>query len=213
MMAKIGIVGPIGSGKSFLAEHLAGALFDRLDAQKDIVIMPFAQILKEICSLQDIKILFNRDLILFDLLHYHGLHNSKVYADILQAFEDYPSVAGQKNRKLLQHVGTNIVRAHDEDFWVNATYKRLQSFFIFPEEHIVIIHDDVRFANEAAICDVLIEIVGKEKEANDANTHESELEEWRNGKQPTHQIEFQFTAARLQTLVDQLMEHESFMRG
>lgn len=207
---RIGIVGPIGSGKSFLANQLAAALFQRSEGNTEVVIMPFAQILKEICSLQAIKILFNRDLILYDLLTYHGLHSPVAYARILEAFEEYPSVEGEKNRKLLQFVGTDIVREIDPDFWINATNKRLESYFA-PDDVTIVIHDDVRFANEAALCDIIIELIGESTD-DEAGTHASEQGEWREGKAADLTIRAMYSIAELATLVNMVTKHESFMR-
>lgn len=58
---------------------------------------------------------------------------------------------GQKNeagRKLLQYIGTDVIREQDQLFWVNFL---AQLFSIFPEQWDYIIIPDLRFPNEATI--------------------------------------------------------------
>ena len=74
------------------------------------------------------------------------------YADILKfCLKQFYQWNGEKNeegRYLLQHVGTDLVRAKDPDFWVNIVKNFIQTL---GSEFEVYIIPDARFANEINI--------------------------------------------------------------
>lgn len=63
-----------------------------------------------------------------------------LFGAIHQAFDEIPPTEG-KNRRLLQVVGTDIIRAHDPDVWVDYIIRQTRDL-----DHVVV--DDVRFVNE-----------------------------------------------------------------
>lgn len=84
--------------------------------------------------------------------------------------EDYPGWTG---RRILQHVGTEGIRAVDPDVWVRLLMSQIS---LLSDEYGLVLIDDVRFVNEArALCEVA-EIYRVERPGLDAMTHASELE-------------------------------------
>lgn len=71
------------------------------------------------------------------------------YADILKFmctnYFDWDGKKDKKGRSLLQHVGTDIVRKKEPDYWVNYMKSVLG---LFHEQWDVVIIPDVRFPNE-----------------------------------------------------------------
>jgi len=74
------------------------------------------------------------------------------YADILKFIcKQYFGWDGQKDnkgRELLQHVGTDIVRAKDENYWINFV---VQIIDMFKDEWDYVLIPDCRFPNEADV--------------------------------------------------------------
>ena len=71
------------------------------------------------------------------------------YADLLKYIAiNFFSWDGQKDkfgRDLLQHLGTDVVRANDKNFWVDFL---IRVFQFFPDEWDFVIIPDCRFPNE-----------------------------------------------------------------
>lgn len=71
------------------------------------------------------------------------------YADLLKYvcknFFNWNGEKDEAGRTLLQHIGTDVVRAQDPDFWVDFTIKMLR---FFDEQWDFVIIPDVRFPNE-----------------------------------------------------------------
>lgn len=59
---------------------------------------------------------------------------------VCSMFHEIPPTEG-KNRRLLQVVGTDIIRAHDPDVWVDYIIRQTRDL-----DHVVV--DDMRFVNE-----------------------------------------------------------------
>lgn len=87
-------------------------------------------------------------------------------------------------REAAQQLGTNIVRKHDENFWVNRFKERLIQFhnhLLSPPKFAIV--DDIRFKNEAECCDKIFYVArnGEYKLFVDMNqrecldVHESEV--------------------------------------
>lgn len=58
----------------------------------------------------------------------------------------------EKDRKLLQYLGTEWGRQKDENLWTNIFKKRVKEAF---EQDIIVLNDDLRFDNEAVTIDEL----------------------------------------------------------
>lgn len=130
-MQVIGLTGYAGAGKSTVADYLVEAHgFTRLS---------FAAPLKKMLRTLDPYIVpspvagFGDDqpLRLSDLL------------SVMTENEIKAGSAGDEYRRLLQVLGTDCIRAVDENFWVNAAIKQMSD----PDGKYVF--DDVRFPNEA----------------------------------------------------------------
>ena len=71
------------------------------------------------------------------------------YAGILKfictSLFDWDGQKNEEGRRLLQHVGTDVVRKQDPDFWVNFMRSVLK---LCPNEWDYVLIDDVRFPNE-----------------------------------------------------------------
>ncbi len=167
---RVGIAGPIGSGKSYLAEKLENTI---LYAQ----VLPFAQALKKLCDYPKHGAIFAH-IEQWEKIYGVRLPNS-VVVHLYDAFITYPNVTGVKNRKLLQYVGTEIMRDWNPNIWIDCAIAMTN-----PRAD-VIIHDDVRFANEAAILDYLIEI---EDPNPPEETHKSESREWMQARLPDYRL-------------------------
>ena len=122
-MIVIGLTGKAGAGKSTVADYLV--------EKHGFTKLSFAGPLKKMLRTLD-PIIFNAgggDCRLSELLQDYTEADLKTY---------YPEY-----RRLLQVLGTDCIRAEDEDFWVRAAMKQLTNLsgrYVF---------DDVRFPNEA----------------------------------------------------------------
>lgn len=205
-MYHVGIAGPIGSGKSFLARYI------KARSDVDVAIVPFALHLKTLCAIQLVKDPAEQAKQLREYLHFLGCDNEAVFASVLYAFYEYPAQEGEKNRKLLQVVGTDIMRAWNPNIWVTSAFNYARKIYA-PYE--VIIHDDVRFLNEAQSVNMLVELTG----ATYTVDHASELAEWKKTLQADFTVKKDFRDASW--LVDAIgdaarahnkKEHERIMR-
>jgi hypothetical protein len=128
---RIGVAGPKGSGKTYLANWLSA----KLSAQ----VISFAAPIKHIASYQSepFKLMTN-------------VHAPMGFlATVANNFKHFPIIHG-KNRELLQYIGA-LGRVYDPDLWVKMAIQAL------PKTGIVIF-DDLRYANEALIMDYIVEI-------------------------------------------------------
>jgi len=161
----IGISGEIGSGKSTLARAMKNE-FERAGFKVQMV--SFAQPIRDIISelepkykkidkdmrqLGDwydfdsyIDYMYSLEYYIKDKLGYelNSKNNSKLMVGIDKGFKDYPSVDGEKNRKLLQYIGTEVGRAVDPDIWIKQAYEHQ----IKNSDAQIFITDDLRFLNE-----------------------------------------------------------------
>lgn len=173
MKTVIGLTGYAGAGKSTVAEYLVNAHgFTRVS---------FAAPLKRMLRTLDPFVSSSFDDQCYrvtEILDTHGETEAKVL------FPEY--------RRLLQVLGTDCIRAVDEDFWVNAALKQMDN----PEGKYVF--DDVRFPNEAKVIQELtpnglwyVERPG----VHAANAHASEKHAGRMGEtgwlqNPSNEFEF-----------------------
>lgn len=141
----IGVTGPKGVGKNYVAEHFIAPVFGGCKVE----FMAFAEPLKAI-------------LLAMDPLLPDGSRLSE--HDLEEVKRTEPEV-----RRLLQRLGTEGVRTHlGQDVWVDAMKTRLAA-----TDAEVVILTDVRFPNEAALCDLLIGVKGPRAQ-DDAVPHASE---------------------------------------
>jgi hypothetical protein len=121
-MKIIGLTGKAGSGKDSVADVLTGTFGFTRES--------FASDLKQ--AVLDLDPYVTADLErLSEIVNLVGMDEAK---------RTYPEV-----RRLLQVFGTEVIRARDEDFWVNSLQGRVMQS---NARHFVI--TDVRFDNEAA---------------------------------------------------------------
>lgn len=179
----VGIAGPIGSGKTYLATKLAKEL-------PRTVVISFATALKDICSVQ-LKYReseWYREVMGRYMLYMHP--NPGAMAErTVAAFYQFPH-DGIKNRTLLQHVGTDVVRADDPDFWVKCV-----RMLAVQADAEYVISDDVRFTNEALAVKPLIEIRGSYD-----HPHAADRGTWRTEAVPHHALYPGFGEAAIKRL-------------
>lgn len=123
-MICIGLTGKAGAGKSTVADYLVEAHgFTRLS---------FAAPLKKM--LRTLDPILDRGAV-----SQVRLSDAAVFSDESQIKQLYPEY-----RRLLQVLGTDCIRAVDEEFWVKAAMKQLT------DDGGRYVFDDVRFPNEAS---------------------------------------------------------------
>lgn len=189
----IGIGGAIGSGKSYLGKQLEQVL-------PKAKVISFATALKDICSLQvaDMEREQKYWELWYKIEHYgHSIPGLMAHF-VLEAFERYPFPTGQeKNRVLLQYVAHDIFRRTNPDFWINST-RIIEQEITSPLQYVI--HDDLRYDNEARYVDIIIEITGKEFSGD----HPSEHKLWKI-REPDFTIPHMFTTEQLNTLAARLI--------
>ena len=72
-------------------------------------------------------------------------HNADLLKYICEKFFAWNGLKDEAGRDLLQHVGTDVVRAKDPDFWVNFLVNILR---LFPDRWDFLIVPDTRYPNE-----------------------------------------------------------------
>lgn len=72
-------------------------------------------------------------------------HNADLLKYICENFFSWNGYKDEAGRSLLQHIGTDVVRAKDPDFWVNFLVNILR---LFPDKWDFLIVPDTRFPNE-----------------------------------------------------------------
>lgn len=150
----IGFSGPIHSGKSYGARLLKQEI-EKFG--KSCTTMSFATLLKKIAEIAGDITLDDNERI--QKLAFIGFFIPSPYLGV--AIEQmveygnlYPNITGEKNRRLLQSIGTECGRnILGETVWVDAALRIIEN-----SKHEVHIFDDVRFNNEAAILDYHIQI-------------------------------------------------------
>lgn len=147
-MNVVGLTGFAGSGKSTVAEYLvekhgytrlsfAGPLKKMLRTLNPIIGNPPAFAGRDLYQpyfyLNDLFELVEKS------LTQHGEPVSLAEVEIKK------SSWGPEYRRLLQKLGTDCIRAHQPDFWVNAAVAQMT------DEDGLYVFDDVRFPNEAEV--------------------------------------------------------------
>jgi hypothetical protein len=137
---KIGIAGKMASGKTTVADNLC--------KHYGFVKFSLATKLKALCALHQpgweedgtfpVVLQHVQDL----LPHDDFRTTSEVAREIIGVFHDIPVVEG-KNRRLLQVVGTDVIRKYHENAWVDYLVRHIEEQMV-PNAVI----DDVRFPNE-----------------------------------------------------------------
>jgi len=158
-MLHIGVSGPIGVGKSTFAQTFKTVVED---VSKDeygeggynVQIMPFATGIRQIISFEGNPF---RKIAIASLLQRWG-YDAEValhLVDLIEcAMQEYPSVVGQKNRRLMQVIGTEIGRnVMGESIWIDYVKRFSNPYTDF------LVSDDLRFDNEAAAVDIHVAIV------------------------------------------------------
>lgn len=138
----VGISGPIASGKSTLAEEIKRRL-GVWDVETQIV--SFASGVKYLASLEHKEDRYSLAADYFLSLGYSNV--SHYVVELLKAFALFPSIEGQKNRRLLQFIGTDLGRNKiHPDIWIRALEQKVDTLPILPD---VVLIDDLRFVNES----------------------------------------------------------------
>lgn len=75
-------------------------------------------------------------------------HNADLLKYICKTFFSWDGNKDERGRELLQHVGTDVIRAKQPDTWVNFIHMILK---FFPSEWDFVLIPDVRFMNEISI--------------------------------------------------------------
>lgn len=73
------------------------------------------------------------------------IHNADLVKMICTTLFGWNGIKDEAGRKLLQEVGTDIVRAQDPDYWVRSVYDIVN---LFQEKFEYIVIPDCRFPNE-----------------------------------------------------------------
>ena len=73
------------------------------------------------------------------------VHNADLLKFMCTQLFDWNGEKDERGRHLLQHVGTDVIRAREPDFWVDFIAKELE---LFPESWDVVLIPDCRFPNE-----------------------------------------------------------------
>lgn len=150
-MLHIGISGPIAAGKTTLAQSLKQLA---LESGLACDIISFAYGVREVAALEKNE---TRRAELTNLFYSYGYdYGLSITAAMLtdRYMQQHPSTSGEKNRRLLQSIGTEVGRMIvDEDIWI----RRTQWLF---NGHVLDygISDDLRFDNEAMAVDVHVGI-------------------------------------------------------
>lgn len=150
-MLWIGISGRIGSGKTTLAEQLTRQLADRFKVR----IIPIADGVREVVALETTLSPGDAAYKLFRDWGYSSSYAtiaSKMFTDAIKL---YPTISGEKNRRLLQMVGTEIGRGIlRESIWIDLAHRKA-----IESGADIVLSPDIRFDNEASAIDVHIHII------------------------------------------------------
>jgi hypothetical protein len=146
----------IGLGKTTLARQLYGKLLTHPALDQRVEIIPMAYGLKTLASYEVAPV---RVIHVYRQLrawgHSHDRAAQATHA-VTAAFRRWPTRKGQKNRRLLQYLGTEVGRAMlGEDTWVDLVDRTAQKL----QAHIVLT-DDIRYDNEARAVDLHVAIDG-----------------------------------------------------
>lgn len=152
MTKHIGIVGPIGAGKSTLASMLHQEFINR---QRQSVIVPLAAEIKSL-----VERMHNAEYFTMEAFNtFYARFDCDWYTSSIaaiaagRAFIEH-FTPNEKPRKLYQIIGTEVGRSLlHTDVWLQQVQKYVQS-----DLWDYVITDDVRFDNEARAVDILIRI-------------------------------------------------------
>ena len=150
MSLTVGIAGRQGVGKSTLAKSLQLVLSER---GYKTAVTPLAETIKDILAavenynLEELRRIYSS----LDTA-YQGKALDSLIDRVLTLYNLYPTLPGQKNRRFLQYVGTELGRdVLGQDVWLNATLNRAKE-----KQLDVAIVDDVRFVSEVEKMDFVI---------------------------------------------------------
>lgn len=183
MTAVIGLLGPAGSGKSTVAEHLV----EKYRAKRYSLAAP----LKEIARLA------------FDLSH------EQVYGTQEQKEAPDERYGGKSARWILQRLGTEGIRAVlGQDFWIKFCLETIER-----DDARIAVVDDLRFANEtsafllAGAPVIRLRPPGDDESANRASAagkHASE-DQWRVGTASFEYVPEERSVPKLLAFADEVM--------
>lgn len=150
-MIHIGISGPIGVGKSTLANKIKSKAshYGYLAA-----VISFATGIRELVALEAYN--HRRAVMAIKLFEWgYDMDKAQLAANLIDQYMiQYPSVVGQKNRRLLQSIGTEVGRDFlGADTWIYRVQQLARN-----EVLDFLISDDLRFDNEALAVDVHVGI-------------------------------------------------------
>lgn len=139
----IGFIGVIGSGKNYQQDLLVKRGFIALNFKDELVAM--AQDLVGF-PIQDDYELFKELVVGFNRPGANLVDNypkEKMFQINKECLEYFPKA--MTGRRLLQRLGTNVMRKRDPDYWVNAWSKKAEEYLRGGYSVAV---NDVRFGNE-----------------------------------------------------------------
>jgi hypothetical protein len=138
MLIGIGISGKIASGKTTVRRYL--------ETKYGFFGIAFADAIKKLARYQNVDHVERKLIVRImadKLLPSKPEARPEFVKEVLEAFERFPTLnPDEKNRPLLQYLGTEIGRKYDYDMWLNYTLSQCKNY-----DRVVV--DDVRFSNEA----------------------------------------------------------------
>lgn len=139
----VGLTGLARSGKTTAAEYLHNKYGFTIVSMAD-PLKEMAKKLDPIIGVQDMIDLHG------DVLGGNPVHLSSFLDDDGNFLEEYPEDWVKENfpeyRRVLQKLGTDCIRSHDQDFWIKAFWDTVSDLH-YETDRIVV--PDVRFPNEA----------------------------------------------------------------
>lgn len=164
----IGFTGYKHSGKSFLADRLCHELTRRcFEVQKLSFASPVKEYASGILEGDFIRVMGEvRGIVPLTKLEWLKTLARLVILRLDPRSKKLETSTG-KHRFLLQRLGTDVFRRHvNPNYWVMALEASIE------ENTDIVVIDDVRFQNEADICDLVIRVIGVE-ESGDGHASEN----------------------------------------
>lgn len=203
----IGLTGLARSGKTTAAEYLVN--------RHGFTIVSMADPLKEMAKKLD-PIIGVQDMTDGDgeLMGGEAIHLSEFLDDdgnfLPSTTEDDVKREWPEYRRVLQKLGTDCIRSHDQDFWIKAFWETIAEKFDRGQERFVV--PDVRFMNEAEaiktgkvwMAPAVRELVYVEREGLVRGAHASE--QWAGRMDESGVIENNGTLVELAEQLDTLVE-------